>query len=256
MTSKRNLEARARIRRHHPTALARLALSDQATEVAESGAALVATNSDDWGGPCNWLEVAVRALHDAEELVTRAVIYERARGTTWEEIGDQFGITKQSAQARYADDVARWEAALHAPFGPEDEGDRMALGNLPGAAYDPDKTGPSLDQWARDWRATFDPRAEQVENPVTGGLPELTVSQESSMVLAEAAWCAKNLRTLAKDYVYLADFHEWKAGVFERQAAEAKGLHKQGILDAAAGARALAEQYRAQITDSESEAGQ
>lgn len=248
MASRRNLEARARIRRHHPTALARLALSDQAVGAAVAAEDLVHTVNDGQGGPLYWLDRAVLALREAEELVTRAVIYERARGTTWEQIGEQFRITKQSAQARYNDDVARWEAGLHAPFGADDNGDgkpntRLTVPNIT-YNYRPDDDGPHLDGWARD-RCVF-PHNGYVERPVTGNLPELTVSQELGMIAAEEAWRAKNTSALAGDYAYLADLHEWKAGVYERQAATATGQHRLGILGAAAAARALAQQYRAQ----------
>ena len=219
MVSSRNLEARARVRRYPPVALARLALSYQATDLIDQAESSVRTNSDDWGHATEWLEPAVHALRSAEELVTRSVIFERARGTTWEQIGDFFGISKQSAEQRYGAAVKEWERALHSPYGLDDEDSTFgSLGYLPRAAARPDEVGPELDEWAETWRATFNPNSEKIEAPVTGGLRRLELRDEASMLIAETRWAMDN--DLTRDDAYMADFLEWKADVTERMAAE------------------------------------
>lgn len=253
MLSKRNREARARIREHNPTKLARLALSRQATEVAERAAQLVPTVSDEWGHACEWLEPAVGTLQDAELLVKRAVVFERARGTTWEQIGDFLGITKQSAQAKYGPAVAEWEADLFAPYGLDDDGERFGrLSDLPGAVLEPEVYGPELDSWALRWRRHMEEREVETETPVTGNLPADALRDKVSVILAEARWASEH-RQLG-DLEYMAGYLEWKAGVYDAlQAADDEPAPRgaSSYAEIAAGARAHAAEMRAKLTEQE-----
>lgn len=246
MMSERNRKTRAVIRRHNPVALARLVLSDQAVDAAERAAALVTTDSDDWGEACTWLEMAVGARREAEDLVVRAVVFERQRGTTWEQIGDHLGITRQSAQARYGQAVTEWDDGLHAPYGAEDTGQLPRRPDLPDAACNPQKAGARLDTWSRTWNQGFETRLKDLERPVTGKLRALELRDEVGMVIAEARWSTgRPLRAQDPGEEYLAEYEDWKASVYERIAAT-EG-NNQDAADIAAGCRARAAERRARI---------
>ncbi|MFD0303901.1 hypothetical protein ACFVH1_31795, partial [Streptomyces sp. NPDC127123] len=58
--------------------------------------------------PGDLLRSALDLLRRAEQVVQSAVIAERERGTTWEQIGAAAGTTRQSAHERWYDDVRVW----------------------------------------------------------------------------------------------------------------------------------------------------
>lgn len=54
--------------------------------------------------PGEVLKVAIRLREEADEVLARAVVYERARGTSWAVIGATLGVTRQSAFNKFRDD--------------------------------------------------------------------------------------------------------------------------------------------------------
>ncbi|MFF9638713.1 hypothetical protein ACF1D2_29555 [Streptomyces bacillaris] len=56
-----------------------------------------------------------------DELVERAVVAEREEGTTWAQLADAAGISKQAAHERWAGDVRAWAANGRAMFPPDSE---------------------------------------------------------------------------------------------------------------------------------------
>jgi hypothetical protein len=80
---------------------ARLLYADEARRLSDLARNLVPTQRQH--NPGDYVHEALQLLQRAERLAALAVVVERARGTTWETIGQSAGqITKQSAQRRWA----------------------------------------------------------------------------------------------------------------------------------------------------------
>jgi hypothetical protein len=60
--------------------------------------------------PGDLLRAALELQRRAEDVVREAVVAERERGTTWNQIGDAAGITRQSAHEKWYGDVHAWAA--------------------------------------------------------------------------------------------------------------------------------------------------
>jgi hypothetical protein len=129
-------------------ALARLVLSDQATEVADSAAGLVGTRHDADTGFGGRASQAQQLIELAERALSSAIIYERERGSTWAQIADYLGIGADEAEERYSPAIQRWNEAFEEPYR-LDETRRKRVPQLPTAAYDPDWACTQLDRWAR-----------------------------------------------------------------------------------------------------------
>ncbi|MFE5406393.1 hypothetical protein ACFQ9Z_34745 [Streptomyces sp. NPDC056580] len=161
-----------------PAALARLMLSDAYRELAESSLNRIGTEGDssDTIAPGDFVREAAELMRLAEAAQRRAVIYERERGASWEEIGEALGTTRQSAHTRFAEHVKAWREPLdkperlHPDGTPDDRripyGARYAPGSAAPANGSAEKTARLLDQWLRQ----HDGRADQ-EHPVSAGLP-------------------------------------------------------------------------------------
>jgi hypothetical protein len=91
------------------------------------------------------------------------VIYKKVTGATWQTIGRGLGVSRQSAQARYADAVADFQAEAQRA---DASGARSS--RLPAGADDPDAWGPRLDAWCQQHPRATDP--ERNAAPVTGGM--------------------------------------------------------------------------------------
>ncbi|GAB2606577.1 hypothetical protein GCM10027168_44290 [Streptomyces capparidis] len=168
----------------HPyteTALARLMLSSAYREVADFAMGGVPTHYDNAEPPQGqYVEEAARLVHLAEEVLRRAVIYERERHTSWEEIGEALGITKQSAHKRFAGDVERWREPFDQPDHLRSDGTpaderiphhvRYTWGSTGPEESTAESTARDLEQWLREHTAPSDSWAAE-EHPVTGRLP-------------------------------------------------------------------------------------
>ncbi|MFI2764888.1 hypothetical protein ACH5A3_39670 [Streptomyces echinatus] len=169
----------------HPyteAALARIMLCDAYRQVAEAALARIPTDCDgsDLTGSGDAVRAAASLLARAEDVMRRAAVYERERGTSWEEIGDALGITKQSAHKRFAGAAETWRAPFDQPARllpdgtPDDE-------RIPyGARYAPSVPKPHygtaedqahrLEQWLLQHTGPTD-HWHADKHPVTGGLP-------------------------------------------------------------------------------------
>ncbi|MFD3908845.1 hypothetical protein ACFXOL_20965 [Streptomyces californicus] len=65
------------------------------------------------------LRRALALKKELDELVKRAVIAEREEGTTWAQLADATGISKQAAHERWAGNVTSWAANGRAMFPPD-----------------------------------------------------------------------------------------------------------------------------------------
>ncbi|MCX4966830.1 hypothetical protein OHA98_18700 [Streptomyces sp. NBC_00654] len=130
-------------------ALARLVLCDHAVDVADGAAGLVATANDSDAGPGGRVSQAFRLVELAERAVISAVVYERERGSSWEEIARFLGIGPAEAEGRFAANLEGWNTAFDVSYRPDDTG-RKRIPQLPTAAYDPVWACDRLDTWARN----------------------------------------------------------------------------------------------------------
>ncbi|MFD7233611.1 hypothetical protein [Streptomyces sp. NPDC059881] len=180
----------------HPytsAALARLMLSDAHRDVAESALNRIGTEDDSSGmvAPGDFVREAADLISLAEHAQRQAVIYERERGTSWEELGEALGISRQSAHAKFAEYVKAWREPLdrperrHLDGTPDDRrvpyGFRYAPGSAVPANGSAEKTAHDLDAWMRrheNW-------AEQ-EHPVSGALPRHS-TMEMVLLVGDAA---------------------------------------------------------------------
>ncbi|MFD4341765.1 hypothetical protein ACFWPP_31850 [Streptomyces anulatus] len=67
------------------------------------------------------LRRALALKKELDELVERAVIAEREEGTTWAQLADPTGISKQAAHERWAGNVTAWAANGRAMFPPNSQ---------------------------------------------------------------------------------------------------------------------------------------
>ncbi|MFJ9434555.1 hypothetical protein ACIRQY_33560 [Streptomyces sp. NPDC101490] len=238
---------------HTETALARLMLSHALRETAKAALGGMATGGDASStvGPGDYVREAARLTRLAEDAQRWAAIYERERGTSWEEIGEALDITRQSAHARFADHVKVWREPLvnperlHPDGTPDDRripyGARYAPGNAAPANGSAEMTAEVLDEWLR----RHDGRADQ-EHPVSGGLPRYSTIE---MVL-RVGRAATRLRReqLVPDLQAEADLWDLCADLQERMLRESeqgqgslpKGFH-QSLASDRARAKALRE---------------
>ncbi|TLS45388.1 hypothetical protein FE633_15090 [Streptomyces montanus] len=69
--------------------------------------------------PGDLLRTALQLQRRTEEVVREAVVAERERGTTWYQIGEAAGITRQSAHEKWYGDVHAWAATGRSALPPE-----------------------------------------------------------------------------------------------------------------------------------------
>ncbi|OHV29932.1 hypothetical protein BBK14_34065, partial [Parafrankia soli] len=152
-----------------PAVLARLSLSSAAAEAARVAGGLVPTSADGYGSPAGLVEYAQRLVSDAQEVLAAAVVAARARGTTWEEIGEALGISRQAAQERFRTRIADWERGLDVPYLPGGGG-RILNPQLPDAATAPGEVAASLDTWVTRHHSPGDP--DRTDRPVSAVLDD------------------------------------------------------------------------------------
>ncbi|MGW0491159.1 hypothetical protein [Streptomyces olivaceus] len=224
---------------YSPKALARLVLSYELRALADRAAGGVPTGSDDYAEPGEEVADALALVHQAQEVLSRAVLFERARHTSWEAIAEQLDVKKQSAHERYREAEQEWKDALHEPFNPIPPGARFPYEylRLHEAAYEPIKAGRDLDEWAQE--------RGKGEHAVTGGLPTLSLLEEMGQLLDGLNYLYRDMHKRPDPAVRLR-LTERKADLLDRIAIE------EGRPEAAAQAeeaRALAAELRAEIED-------
>ncbi|MGW7314825.1 hypothetical protein [Streptomyces sp. NPDC054865] len=214
----------------HPytrAARARLMLSDGYRETAETALSRVGTQDDssDTVAPGDFVREAAELIRLAEHAQRRAVVYERERGTSWEEIGDALGITKQSAHARFAEYANEWSEPFDKPERRHPDGTADDRRIPYGVRYSPntsvpangsaEKTAAALDQWLRRHEGW----ADQVD-PVSGSLPRYS-TLEMSLLVGDAAHRMR-IDQLVPDPYAEADLWEFHAELRERMIRESE----------------------------------
>lgn len=148
-------------------------LSHAYQEVAESSLDGISPGADGHAQPGDFVQQALRTLRGAEDILRWAVVYERERGTSWDDIGEALGpITRQSAHRRFADQVEQWRAPLDTPETVRVNGTAEDP-HIPYPASDPDKAARRLDTWLKDRTVAQDPWAGR-DRPVSDHLERHT----------------------------------------------------------------------------------
>ncbi|MFJ8351300.1 helix-turn-helix domain-containing protein [Streptomyces sp. NPDC094153] len=232
-------------------ALARIMLSEAHREVADLALHGIATwyDKSPFAGQGSYVEEAARLVSRAEDVLRWAAVYERERGTSWEDIGTALGVTRQTAHERFSGAVARWREPLDNPERyrsdgtPDDERMPYAVRYICGS-HGPEEsmceqTAKDLEQWLKQRTAPGDSWADE-EHPVTGALTRNTttimlmrLSDISSRLLdeqmvpdprAEADMCERRValyeRLIRENEAVPADVHKW----IERDRARAAAL--------------------------------
>ena len=182
------------------------------------------------------VSAALGLVERAQEVLTRAVLYEQEKGTSWEKIAEQLGIRRQSAHERYQEPQRQWrESCLQPLDAPSVPGGRVYNLRLHAAAYTPTATGQRLDTWAHE--------RGYGEHAVTAGLPTLSLLEEMNQVLEGLNHLYRH-PYLPPDPAARLRLVERKAALLDRIAVEQDRPEAAGQ---AAEARAYATQLRAEI---------
>ncbi|MFD6329249.1 hypothetical protein ACFWGI_06680 [Streptomyces niveus] len=216
-------------------ALGRLVLSYEMRELADRAAVGVPTGDDHLALPGEEVRAALDLVDQSQEVLTRAVLFERTKGTSWETIAEKLGIRRQSAEARYREAEQAWEDALHDPYDREEPRSRHRSLRLHEAAYAPIGAGQDLDEWAQ--------QQGQGTHAVTGGLPTLPLQEELGQVLDGLSYLDRD-RHKPPDPAVRLQLTERKAVLLDRIAHEED--RPEAALQAEE-ARALAAQIRSEI---------
>jgi hypothetical protein len=213
--------SKTRPRTFSRTALARLAVTTEATDASDRYRALAADgDSSPYGRPGELVDYAFRLFEQARGILRAAVVTERLAGTSWEIIGENLGeISKQAAHERYgaAETVFR-RAALVAWLAPGRAYDQL------GELADADAALARLTRWlqAPHQPPATDPDpgtrpAAAASEPLPPGYPEMTDTEQAGLII-EAA----NLLTSVGMYK--------NAGVTERERRDAElGLARRKV---------------------------
>jgi len=150
--------------------LLRLSHSAACADVSDLARSSATTYADGYEQGGELVELADRLVRDAEYVRLLAVAAERARGVSWETIGEGLGgVSKQAAQKRFAERVGELVTDVLLPHR---QGPPGALGWTagPDAAANPDTTLQSLDAWAKRHHEATDGGKEHVDELVSHGL--------------------------------------------------------------------------------------
>jgi hypothetical protein len=146
-------------------ARARLALCQAARKLSDQARALVPTAADDHHRAGQWVGDAAGLVDEARQVLELAVVAERQRGTSWENIAATLGISPEMAEGRFGPVERKWKAALRHPH--VKPGGAVGF-QLPESAHHPERYAQALDTWVLRHRERQDPG--QDEHPVSGHL--------------------------------------------------------------------------------------
>ena len=152
--------------------LLRLSHSEACAELSDLARSNATTYADARAQSGELVADAGRLLRDAEGVLLLAIATERARGVSWEAIGEGLGgISKQAAQQRFADRV---EELVTDVLLPHRQGPPGGLGWTagPDAAARPEQTVRHLDAWAKRHHERTDGGKDVVDELVSRGLRE------------------------------------------------------------------------------------
>ncbi|MFE5844410.1 hypothetical protein ACFQ7N_22585 [Streptomyces niveus] len=120
-------------------------LSDRAAGLSEAAGGLAVTRYDSYCGPGGRVSEALRLTQIAERLLAGSVVYERERGSSWEDIAQYLGVEAEAVRERFSPDLEEWNTAFDVPYRLDETG-RKRIPQLPTAAYVPQNACRRLDQ--------------------------------------------------------------------------------------------------------------
>ncbi|MFE0255203.1 hypothetical protein [Streptomyces sp. NPDC059010] len=185
-------------------ALARLVLSRAAVDLAQGAGPLAITRNDADTGLGGRVSEARQLVEHAARLLVRAVVFERERGASWEDIARYAGMDAQAAEERFAPELARWSEELEAPHLYDEAGRRQVL-RLPYAAYAPHLVSRDLDLWAHLHLTTRDLHAVSAGLRTAGPAERVTYPETESDEMGGAVWGESRLRTFLELLAHYID---------------------------------------------------
>lgn len=220
--------------------LARLMLSHAYQETAAYALGGISPRADKHAEPGEFIEQARRLKREAEDVLRWAVVYERERGTSWDEIGEALGsIRKQSAHRRFVEQVNEWREPLDNPEAVRLDGTAKDQ-RIPYPASDPERAASHLDQWLLDHTTETEPCHDSAQ-PVSQHLERETTTMAVMRVTNYTAWLLKE--QMVPNPHLQADSMDRRADLMERLAREGGGTSEmpQWIVRDRARAAALRE---------------
>ncbi|MCG0065992.1 hypothetical protein L0F81_22290 [Streptomyces tricolor] len=198
--------------------------------------------------PGDLLRAALALQRDTEALVTDAVIAERERGTTWEQLAQAAEVTRQAAHERWATRVSIWseqgrvcsskESALDIAAFLDEQYSRYAVEEAPAAVsggLDAVRFPDAPDERQRDRTQTLHERRADLARALqhwqeTYTTPDESTGREDWLVLAAnrsaAARTYDDLARVHDELVTaepaLADEHRTEAETYRARAADAR----------------------------------
>ena len=148
--------------------LSRLAYSYANHDLSDAASRLVPTISDDQLASGELLSRALALRSIADDAILLAVVCERERGSSWRQLGDAIGVSRQTVHERYATAVEDMNERMLFPLrqGAADEPDRWVC---PGGLEAPDRTVRVLDAWVERDREQREPDSHEVSAGLTHG---------------------------------------------------------------------------------------
>jgi hypothetical protein len=185
--------------------LTRLAFSAASRELSDLARAFVATGADGSRRAAGLIEEASRLRSRAERAIGLAVAAERAGGSSWQDIGEALGCTRDAAHERYA-------AAV------EDISESIVFPWRDGAS--PDRGDPSLSdglgQGAGLGAAVAIARVTELAHQlVTGTLPPGVCERTAQRMLLEARVRAYDLIAATQAGAHALDAQRGSAAAFD-----------------------------------------
>ena len=151
--------------------LLRIAHSEACAELSDSARSSATTYADSFARGGDLVEQAERLVHAAQEVRLLAVVAERARGVSWETIGEALGgVSKQAAQKRFSERVEQLELDVLLPHREGPHAGAIGWTAGPDAASRPDATLERLDAWAQRHHERSEGGKDVVDRLVSHGL--------------------------------------------------------------------------------------
>jgi hypothetical protein len=217
------------------SSLGRLAFSEACRNLSDLARAHVPTYADGHLRPGELAGEAARLIAGAEQVLRMAVVAERLRGTSWAEIGEALGVTRQSAHERYATFEHELRQAL---LFPDRAGHAGTLGwwAVPDGLEDPETSAHDLDRWERRHRERTDP--DRGELAVSAGLkPRRTVDETGAVIQLAKLLVDDQLPAGVSRQRAERELYERKVALYERMLDEASADPQVPALLAEARAR-------------------
>lgn len=149
-------------------AAARLAHAVACRRLSDSARLQVNTSADDIAVPGELTEYAAALVQEAAKVLQLAIATERARGASWESIGEAIDLGSAETQKRFAPVVKQIQERIVTPGDPSPDDD-PGWNALPDGLDTPDRALRDLDEWAIRHHERGEPVGE-FDRPVSAGI--------------------------------------------------------------------------------------